>query len=75
MQIELSDNQISGDELSKLLIYKESLTILKICGNKITTLEQIEKLKEMESLIKLDLSGNEVCNVESYREKVLKSLP
>ena len=28
----------------------------------------------MESLIKLDLSGNELCKLENYREKVFESL-
>ena len=74
-QIELSDNQISGDELDKLEKYASSLTILKVCGNKISTIEQISKLKSLTALEKLDLSGNEVCKVESYRSKVFETLP
>ena len=70
----MSDNQISGDELDKLLLYKDSLSILKICNNKINTLEQVKKLKDLDKLIKLDLSGNEVCEVENYREKVFDDL-
>lgn len=57
-----------------MLIYKDSLTILKICNNKITTLSQIEKLKEMSKLIKLDLSGNTICDIEDYRKKVFDTL-
>ena len=72
--MELSDNQISGDELDKLSIYKDSLTILKICNNKINTLEQVYKLKGLEKLVKLDLSGNEVCDVDKYREQVFDKL-
>ena len=74
IQIELSDNQISGDELDKLLIYKDSLTILKICNNKISTLDQIKKLSDMSNLIKLDLSGNEICKIDDYRKSVFDNL-
>ena len=56
------------------MIYKDSLTILKICNNKISTLEQIYKLKDMENMLKLDLSGNEVCKVADYRKKVFENL-
>ena len=74
LQIELSDNQINGDELDKLCLYKDSLTILKICNNKINTLEQVNKLKDLDKLIKLDLSGNDVCDIENYRDKVFDDL-
>jgi hypothetical protein len=33
-------------------------------------MEQLKKLKDLDKLIKLDLSGNEVCNIEKYRDKV-----
>ena len=58
--------------MDKLAIYKDSLTILKICNNKISTMEQLSKLKELDKLIKLDLSGNEVCNKENYRDQVFE---
>ena len=70
----MSDNQINGDELDKLCLYKDSLTILKICNNKINTLEQVNKLKDLDKLIKLDLSGNDVCDIENYRDKVFDDL-
>ena len=35
-------------------------------------MEQLKKLKELNNLIKLDLSGNEVCNLENYRDKVFE---
>ena len=56
------------------MIYKDSLTILKICNNKITTLDQVKKLSEISNLIKLDLSGNEVCKIDDYRKKVFDSI-
>ena len=55
-------------------MYKDSLTILKICNNKINTMDQINKLKDLGSLIKLDLSGNEICKIDKYREQVFESL-
>ncbi len=75
LKLELSDNSISGNELEKLQVYKDSLSILKICNNKISTLEQISKLKEIKNLVKLDLSGNEICDIENYRDEVFKALP
>ena len=35
-------------------------------------MEQLSKLKELDKLIKLDLSGNEVCDKENYRDKVFE---
>ena len=35
-------------------------------------MDQLKKLKELNNLIKLDLSGNEVCNLENYRDKVFE---
>ena len=35
-------------------------------------MEQLKKLKELDNLIKLDLSGNEVCDLENYRDKVFE---
>lgn len=73
--MELSDNKIEGSEVSKLSVYKDTLTILKLSNNKITDLGQIECLKDFEQLMKLDISDNEICKMENYREKVFKVLP
>ena len=35
-------------------------------------MEQLSKLKELDKLIKLDLSGNEVCDKENYRDQVFE---
>ena len=72
--MELNDNKISGDDLSKLLVFKKLMS-LKICNNKISTLEHVLSLKPLESLHNLDLSGNPVCETESYREKVFEAMP
>ena len=37
-------------------------------------MDQINKLKDMENLIKLDLSGNEICKIDKDREQILESL-
>jgi len=73
-KLELSDNKISGDELSKLAIY-EKLTVLKIYNNKIETLDQVKSLAVLKDLVQLDLSENPVCKVEDYRKKVYELLP
>ena len=56
-------------------MYKNTLTILKISNNKITSFDQVKCLSELEQLIKLDISENELCKSESYRDEIFKLLP
>jgi hypothetical protein len=39
--LELNDNRLTGEELKKLEIYKDSLNKLKVSGNQIAKLEDI----------------------------------
>jgi len=65
----LSDNQFKGEELKKLVIYKENLKILKVGNNKIASFDDLDCLKEFEELIKVDFESNPLCgdNAEQYR--------
>jgi Leucine-rich repeat (LRR) protein len=73
--LELNDNRITGDELKKLDIYKESLNKLKISGNQISKLEDIAVLKSFGALMHLDIDENPIAKIENYREKIYETLP
>ena len=71
-KLEISDNQIKDEELKKIVAaYKDSLVSLKAGGNKLTSLDQVvDMVKGLPNLIKLDLSDNEVCKAQGYRDKL-----
>jgi Leucine-rich repeat (LRR) protein len=73
--LELNDNRITGDELKKLDIYKESLNKLKVSGNQIANLEDIAILKSFGQLMHLDIDENPIAKIENYREKIYEALP
>jgi len=35
----------------------------------------VKVLKEIEGLLKLDLSGNDVCKLDDYRDSIFKAVP
>merc|ERR1712072_1098596 len=71
IKLELSDNQIPGSELAKLVeLYADDLTVLKVCNNKIEKFEEVKILAGLKSLLKLDLTGNKVYDEEGYTKKV-----
>jgi len=74
-RIELSDNSINGADIAKLNQYKTTLSTIKLCNNKISTIDQVKVLKEIDSLLKLDLSGNDICKLDDYRKSVFKAVP
>ena len=61
--------------MSKLSVFKEHILVLKLSNNKISTIEQIKGLAPLDNLVQLDISENEVCSVENYKEKVYEILP
>jgi hypothetical protein len=57
------------------MAYTESLRTLKIGNNKLKSLEKILAfVGKMKQLTKLDLAGNEVCEADEYREKILAAM-
>jgi hypothetical protein len=61
--------------LDVLANYDGSLKTLKIGNNKIKSLQKVlDFIAKMKLLTKLDLAGNEVCNAEDYREKVMGAI-
>ena len=56
-------------------MFKEHLVVLKLSNNRIATLDQIKQLAPLDKLVHLDISDNEVCNLENYKDKVYEILP
>lgn len=53
-------------------MYKDTLKSLKIGNNKIKSLDKVlDFITKMKSLQNLDLTDNEVCKSDDYREKVM----
>ena len=73
--MELNDNKITGAELKKLVIYKDTLNKLKVSGNKISNLDDILCLKDFKNLSQLDIDENKITEIEDYRNKVYEALP
>jgi len=73
-KLELSDNRLC-DSLGVLTATCPKLSHLNLSGNKIKDLDTLESLKDLKELKNLDLFNCEVTGVESYREKVFKTLP
>ena len=71
----MSDNHLGDDCLKTLESYDDSLRTLKICNNKIKSIEKvIEFIGKMKQLTKLDLSGNPVTQEDDYNKKVLAAM-
>ncbi|XP_054712733.1 acidic leucine-rich nuclear phosphoprotein 32 family member A-like [Uloborus diversus] len=72
-KLELSDNRISAglDNLNGC----PKLTHLSLGGNKISTIDILEPLKEFKDLKFLELYNCEVTSMEDYREKVFALIP
>ena len=49
--------------------------MLKICNNKIEKMDEVKILAGLKTLLKLDLTGNKVCDEEGYPKKVFEMLP
>ena len=56
-------------------MYADDLAVLKLCANKIDTLDELKCLKGLKALLKLDLTGNKVCEVDNYTKEVFEMLP
>jgi len=69
-RLELAENQITGGELKHLKKYADSLQVLKMASNKITSLSDLDVLKDLKCLKNLDLANNEVNDVAGYKAHV-----
>jgi AP-4 complex subunit epsilon-1 len=74
LKLDLTDNSISGEELSKLTQYK-NLVKLKLSNNPIKTLDEVKKLKVLSNLELLDLTDCPVSNNVNFNEELFKLFP
>ena len=72
--IELSDNFISGEEISKLKIYQK-LKKIKLANNKIKNLNDIKILSNFKELTFLDLSENPINSIYDYKREIFRIIP
>ena len=62
----LENNNIENLNLKELILLNK-LIELNISGNKIDSLKDCINLRKIESILNLDLSANEVCNITDFR--------
>ncbi|XP_068226844.1 acidic leucine-rich nuclear phosphoprotein 32 family member A-like [Palaemon carinicauda] len=72
-KLELSDNRIQGGLNALTCLPK--LAYLNLSGNRIKDIETLEPLKDLKTLVTLDLFNCEVFMQENYREKVFALIP
>jgi hypothetical protein len=73
-RLELSDNEITGDQLKHLAKYS-LLHTLKLANNKLKTYEDIKDLGLLKYLKNLDLENNEVTKLYDYKLHVFRLIP
>jgi len=73
--LDLSDNALTGDDLSSLNPAFKNMRDLKIANNSIRSLEHVAQLSKAANLHSLDLSANPVTEQHKYRENVFERLP
>lgn len=73
-EVQFSDNHITGNELSNLLIYPK-LTKINLCNNLIKEIKDLQCLQQLKELTNLDLSECPVTLLPQYREKMFEMLP
>ena len=73
-KIELSDNYLSGEEISKLKIYQK-LKKIKLANNKIKNLNDIKILSKFKELTFLDLSENPINSIYDYKREIFRIIP
>ena len=74
-RLELTDNSLEGSELPKLLVFAQTLQVLKIGNNKIQTIDEVKQLAGLTELIQLDIQHNPITNVDNYRQQILDAFP
>lgn len=75
--IDLSDNQLQGDDLSAIYHAFKKVKQLILANNSIRDrdLNHIAQLSRCQQLQSLDLSANPLTEMQSYRENVFEKLP
>lgn len=71
--MEISDNAFPSSDLEKLTKFSK-LQSLSVGNNNIANLEDVKVLKALGELKQLDLSENEVVDVEGYRDAIFEAI-
>lgn len=72
--LDLSDNALTGDDLSSLYPAFRQLRVLKLANNAIRHLDHVAQLSKAANLHSLDLSANPITETHKYRENVFERL-
>ena len=73
-QLELCENNLTGEDLEKLVQLCPKLYKIKLDNNKIESLDSIKKLKGL-SLEKISVKGNPFVNNNNYKDEIFIFFP
>ena len=73
-QLELCDNNLTGEDLEKLVQLCPKLYKIKLDNNKIESLDLLKKLKGL-SLEKISIKGNPFINNNNYKNEIFNFFP
>jgi len=71
----LTNNQLDGGDLAKLVENCPKLERLILKGNPITDLSQLKPLEKLSTLKQVDLEGTDVANGSEFQKKLREMLP
>lgn len=71
----MSDNNLKGDQLSKIAAAFPNIRALAFGGNSIKTIAELRPLESLKNLSQLDLFNNPVSSLAEYRSQVFALLP
>ena len=74
IRLELSDNRLTGQNLSMIAQYK-TLETVKLGNNLIRNFDFVKNLAKCENLINIDLVSNPVTEVNDFREQMFEIIP
>ena len=70
IQLELSGNELTGEDLEILVKQCPELYKLRVENNKIEKVEYLKCLNNLSKLKKLNLEGNPIASKEDYRKEI-----
>ena len=74
-RLNLSDNNLTGEDLHIIYQTYKKLKSLVLCNNGIRNLDYVALLAKISSLKTLDLSANPITDINNYRQNVFEKVP
>ena len=74
-RLDLSDNNLTGEDLHFVYQTYKKLKTLQLCNNGIRNLDYVALLAKIPSLKTLDLSANPITDINNYRQNVFEKVP